>query len=103
MEHSDDIMYIKSLMIGEFDGSDEDLIEVYNEYVDLYNAGELDDFYEFDEYLINNDLYALDDDELFDYIFDYDYEEDDIPEGCIACGGPYPSCKSSCNLFDEED
>lgn len=24
-----------------------------------------------------------------------------IPEGCRACGGPYPSCKSSCNMFDD--
>ncbi|MCI5452469.1 hypothetical protein MR511_01840 [bacterium] len=29
--------------------------------------------------------------------------EDDIPEGCAACGGPYPSCKISCPLFDDED
>lgn len=27
--------------------------------------------------------------------------EDNIPEGCLACGGPYPSCKTSCPLFDE--
>ena len=26
---------------------------------------------------------------------------DDIPEGCVACGGPYPNCKSSCSIFDE--
>lgn len=25
----------------------------------------------------------------------------DIPAGCAACGGPYPSCKTSCNLFDD--
>ena len=24
-----------------------------------------------------------------------------IPVGCRACGGPYPDCRSSCNLFDE--
>ena len=24
-----------------------------------------------------------------------------IPVGCRACGGPYPNCKTSCNLFDE--
>ena len=28
---------------------------------------------------------------------------DDIPVGCRACGGPYPSCKISCNMFDEDD
>lgn len=26
---------------------------------------------------------------------------DKIPEGCAACGGPYPSCKISCPLFDD--
>lgn len=24
-----------------------------------------------------------------------------IPVGCAACGGPYPKCKTSCNLFDD--
>lgn len=32
---------------------------------------------------------------------DDDEEDDDIPEGCAACGGPYPSCKSSCSMFDD--
>ena len=27
--------------------------------------------------------------------------EDDVPVGCRACGGPYPYCKSSCNIFDD--
>lgn len=26
---------------------------------------------------------------------------DDIPEGCSACGGPYPDCISSCSMFDD--
>ena len=26
--------------------------------------------------------------------------EDEVPFCCEACGGPYPSCKVSCNLFD---
>lgn len=26
---------------------------------------------------------------------------DDIPEGCDACGGPYPDCIASCKLFDD--
>lgn len=25
---------------------------------------------------------------------------DDIPEGCDACGGPYPDCTDSCAMFD---
>lgn len=39
---------------------------------------------------------------------DYEYSEEyfdahpeDIPEGCAACGGPYPNCTSSCPLFDD--
>jgi DNA-directed RNA polymerase subunit RPC12/RpoP len=39
---------------------------------------------------------------------DYEYEwgdddednSDKTPKGCIACGGPYPQCTSSCKLFD---
>ena len=23
-----------------------------------------------------------------------------VPKGCVACGGPYPDCKSSCKMFD---
>jgi len=26
--------------------------------------------------------------------------ENTIPQGCRACGGDYPNCKDSCNLFD---
>ena len=29
------------------------------------------------------------------------YDDEDIPEGCLACGGPYPDCMSSCNAFDD--
>ena len=36
----------------------------------------------------------------WDYTKDSRYEEPDIPYGCEACGGPYPNCKDSCNLFD---
>ena len=27
--------------------------------------------------------------------------DDDIPEGCVACGGPYPDCMTSCSIFDD--
>lgn len=103
MERSNDINYIKSLIIGEFNGTDDELIDVYNEFVALYNAGEFDDFYEFDEYLTDNDWHVPDDDDPYEYDDIYEMEFDDIPEGCAACGGPYPSCISSCNLFEEED
>lgn len=28
-------------------------------------------------------------------------DDGDIPSGCVACGGPYPSCKTSCKMFDD--
>ena len=28
---------------------------------------------------------------------------DEIPEGCVACGGPYPFCTISCPVFDDDD
>jgi len=31
---------------------------------------------------------------------DFDLD-DDIPEGCRACGNNYPYCKDSCPLFDD--
>lgn len=30
-----------------------------------------------------------------------DADDDDIPEGCAACGGPYPNCVDSCSMFDD--
>lgn len=29
-------------------------------------------------------------------------ERGGIPAGCVACGGPYPLCKDSCPLFDND-
>lgn len=28
-------------------------------------------------------------------------DNSDMPECCIACGGPYPNCMTSCKLFDD--
>ena len=28
-------------------------------------------------------------------------EEDEMPECCSACGGPYPNCMTSCKIFDD--
>lgn len=40
---------------------------------------------------------VFDSDEL-----DWDDEnEDGIPYGCRACGGPYPDCMTSCKIFDD--
>lgn len=30
----------------------------------------------------------------------FEPKEDEVPVGCEACGGPYPLCKDSCDLFD---
>ena len=46
--------------------------------------------------------------DIEDYGFEDEYDDyysigeslDDAPEGCVACGGPYPSCKTSCKIFD---
>ena len=41
-------------------------------------------------------------DEEDNYPLPDDYEpEEDIPECCIACGGPYPQCTTSCKIFDD--
>lgn len=39
--------------------------------------------------------------EYDDYYSSVSDESDTIPGGCSACGGPYPQCTISCNLFDE--
>lgn len=31
----------------------------------------------------------------------YDRNQLKVPSGCRACGGPYPSCKDSCSMFDD--
>lgn len=33
--------------------------------------------------------------------FTNDIDTDNIPDGCKACGGPYPSCQTSCKIFDD--
>lgn len=38
--------------------------------------------------------------ETHNSLFGYKPYKDDVPEGCSACGGPYPSCKTSCALFN---
>ena len=31
----------------------------------------------------------------------YKPKPEKVPVGCEACGGPYPDCKTSCNLFND--
>lgn len=47
------------------------------------------------------DEYALEGDDNADYDEYYEDPDDDIPECCIDCGGPYPSCRNSCKIFDD--
>lgn len=50
-----------------------------------------------DEYFDNNPYSDIVD----EWVFVEDSDDYDKPgEGCEACGGPYPDCKSSCSLFD---
>lgn len=49
--------------------------------------------------------------EIKDYGHEHDYDDyyesisnntdDDEPDCCKACGGPYPSCMTSCKIFDD--
>lgn len=38
---------------------------------------------------------------MYPEVDDDEDDDSDIPEGCQACGGPYPDCKTSCVLFDD--
>lgn len=44
--------------------------------------------------------YVSDEEESKGHFNDAD-DTDDVPSGCAACGGPYPYCKTSCELFDD--
>lgn len=35
------------------------------------------------------------------FMKEWEREDDEPPEGCLACGGPYPDCISSCTVFDD--
>lgn len=35
------------------------------------------------------------------WLFDGAEDDDDMPEGCSACGGDWPNCTTSCPLYDE--
>ena len=47
-----------------------------------------------------------DDEEYFAIYIDDPDDDDDgdgMPEGCAACGGPWPSCQTSCSMYDDDD
>lgn len=39
---------------------------------------------------------------IYQWSDDSDDDDDEMPEGCAACGGPWPSCQSSCSLYDDD-
>lgn len=46
-----------------------------------------------------------DDEEYFTIYIDDPDDDDDgdgMPEGCAACGGPWPSCQTSCSMYDDD-
>lgn len=55
-----------------------------------------------DTYICENCGREYSEDELDDLTTYVTFDDpDDMPSGCKACGGPYPSCKTSCKLFDD--
>lgn len=53
---------------------------------------------EYDE--VNKEDYIKLADEEYENLYDSP-NEDNMPECCIACGGPYPDCMTSCKIFDD--
>ncbi len=49
-------------------------------------------------FYIHEEYFRDEDDNYNEY---YDEMDEDTPDGCVACGGPYPQCMTSCKLFDE--
>ena len=52
----------------------------------------------FDDYTENMSSEYMREDNFVDE--EYEGGEDSIPAGCRACGGPYPNCVDSCDLYD---
>lgn len=54
-----------------------------------------DDFYKCPccEYYITADTY-------FESVYGFS-DPGEKPVGCVACGGPWPACKTSCSMYDD--
>lgn len=35
------------------------------------------------------------------FISTFGDDDDSMPEGCAACGGDYPNCADSCEMYDD--
>lgn len=88
----------------------EELIRCLNEGYPICNkCGAIMDLVD-DEFVCPSCQWTVD---TMEYEYEYDEEEEwtdeslDMfgglipPEGCRACGGPYPQCVTSCKLFDD--
>lgn len=59
------------------------------------------------EFADDSDIPETDDEEEFEEDVEWApeilraYGYDVPPEGCMACGGPYPDCAASCGMFDD--
>lgn len=43
----------------------------------------------------------IDYNETNDEYYAVDHSDEDMPECCIVCGGAYPDCTTSCDIFDD--
>lgn len=83
---------------------DDTVYDFYEDF-DCPNCGEIggNDVEEVYDELDNEIVEVSFDDEDEEDEDNYYDDEEEIPEGCAACGGPYPSCKTSCNIFEDDD
>lgn len=74
--------------------------ELVQELIDGRWTMDQDEFEEKYNSLSRSDMSIVADaiDGMEDEYYDGD---DDIPEGCRACGGDYPNCKTSCPMYDD--
>ena len=49
----------------------------------------------------NDQVELISDDEYDENSDDFEDDSDIPPKECLICGGPYPQCRISCNLFDD--
>ncbi len=54
------------------------------------------------EEVIQESVFEEEDFDEYDDIYERPYnDEEEMPDCCRACGGPWPNCKTSCKIFDD--
>ena len=43
--------------------------------------------------------YYISEDNYFEAVYGF-ADPGETPPGCVACGGPWPACKTSCTMYD---